>query len=372
MIRGRFHFVSARSFVTYLVIGLWSAHVYAGQNYTLTQLTPPGESPLPSVRGVGITSWGLVVGTYVDNTNGYTHGFVKSASGTYTTLDPPGSIHTSISGVTDTSRVFGWSYDANEIATNFYVDLKVGKFVIVQPPKAPPPSPTGIPSAYLTAANNSGLVAGYYYDTNIVPHGFFFDGKNYAAIDAPGATMGTLLVTINDKWEAGGSYTTSDGKNHGYTYVGGKFQTVDPPNSNFTNTIVTSINNVGDVVGNFTDTTGKANGFLLRGGKYTIIAPPNALSTNVNAINDNGVIVGGFATTLPNGSKGTLGFTLTSEGYAVLNFPFPPPPNANVYNGGFPVVAVNSLGWIVANYGYITAGFPIGQDYQYSYVGIPK
>src|SRR5437016_3376589 len=78
--------------------------------------------------------------------------------------------------------------------------------------------------------NNAGLgrIVGAYSDGS-VNHGFTYDGSTYTTLDDPLGTNGTQLLGINNLGQIVGSYIDASGHSHGFLYSGGGFTTLDDP-----------------------------------------------------------------------------------------------------------------------------------------------
>ena len=58
-------------------------------------------------------------------------------------------------------------------------------------------------------------MVGYYYDTNVVSHGFIYDNGTYTTFVAPGALI-TSATGINDRGDVVGYYYDSNFNAHGF------------------------------------------------------------------------------------------------------------------------------------------------------------
>ena len=109
-------------------------------------------------------------------------------------------------------------------------------------------------STFPTSINNSGQVAGYYYDSSGT-HGFVYSNDTFTTLDVPVATTGpvgtgTSPSSINASGQVTGYYFDNSGT-HGFVYSNGTFTTLDVPGA--TDTFATSINAGGQVTGNYFD-----------------------------------------------------------------------------------------------------------------------
>ena len=129
---------------------------------------------------------------------------------------------------------------------------------------------TGCPGCNF-GGNRWGAIAGTYTDSDNVFHGFLRgpEGK-FITFEATGAGTGAYQgtgcfsdcpVSLNDKGEIAGSYYDSSYVQHGFLRTpGGAFVTVDPSGS--TGTQPEGINNSGVIVGFYVDAVGAYHGFL--------------------------------------------------------------------------------------------------------------
>ena len=65
----------------------------------------------------GINGNGEIVGAYLDGVA--THGFVRDVTGAYTTVDVPGSLRTEVHGIADDGRIVGLYDDVNNVIHGF-------------------------------------------------------------------------------------------------------------------------------------------------------------------------------------------------------------------------------------------------------------
>jgi hypothetical protein len=184
-------------------------------NYTFQGTSPTG--------GDGLNQQGAITGSYVD-TSFVSHGFLRGPYGTFTDFDAPGA---------DTT---GAGY---------------GTF------------PQGL--------NNSAAITGEYLDANAVYHGFLRspDGT-FATFDAPGAGtatgeyLGTVPESLNDSGVIAGVYYDNNNGNHGFVRdSNGKITTFDVLEAGpYYGTIPQSINPSGAITGYYVDANNVYHGFL--------------------------------------------------------------------------------------------------------------
>jgi probable HAF family extracellular repeat protein len=119
--------------------------------------------------------------------------------------------------------------------------------------------------------------------------------QTFTSIDYPGATA-TSAEGINDSGQIAGYYQDGSGAFHGFLYSGGVFSSIDAPFSGAFMTQVLGINNSGQIVGAYHTSFSNIYGFVLSGGVFSPVAYPGATQSGPGAINNNGDMVGSFAT----------------------------------------------------------------------------
>jgi probable HAF family extracellular repeat protein len=105
--------------------------------------------------------------------------------------------------------------------------------------------------------------------------------------DVPGS-VNTVPLDINDRGDIVGSFTTADGRQHGFLWSRGELTIIDAPNA--LSTAVTGVNNRGDMVGR--DDSG---GFALRRGRFERLLSPQGDALTPTDINNRGDIVGTYS-----------------------------------------------------------------------------
>jgi len=90
---------------------------------------------------------------------------VVANAGTFTTIDPPGSITTFSGAINPAGAITGNYYDASFVGHGF-LRAPDGTFTTFDVPGAIDTAPLGI--------NPAGAITGYYYDASDVAHGFLW------------------------------------------------------------------------------------------------------------------------------------------------------------------------------------------------------
>jgi hypothetical protein len=255
-------------------------------------------------------------------------GLVAGPTFTFTTIDFPGAIQTSVSGINGSGQVVGTYSNAGPDGHGFL--LSGGVFTTIDYPGKTLTTAIGI--------NDSGQVTGTYGPTS-QRHGFLLSGGVFSTIDPPGSTD-TLLGGINNSGQVVGSYTTGLNSATCFLLTGGVFTTFNVPGSTFC--FASGINNSGQVAGAYIDGGAKLHGYLRSGGVFTTIDFPGATNTSAGGINDSGMITGTYY--LSGQSEGH-GYLLSGGVFTTIDFPGAVPSIASGANG------INNSGQIVGNYG---------------------
>jgi probable HAF family extracellular repeat protein len=246
---------------------------------------------------------------------------------TYTTIDVPGAMSTSASGINLAGDVVGGYANSDGSGGSFL--LSGGNFTLFN-----------YPGGDLTSAeaiNDSGLIAGWaYVRSNTAAVGFTYQGGTFTTIRVPGKSV-TFVSGVDNAGDIVGSDGTF-GTTKGFERVGTRFKTISPPPGGFIYVSVTGVNNLGEIVG--WTSSASTRGFSDKGGAFrTIIFPgPSTSMTEAWAVNDSGVIVGWYETGPP---YTFFGFALMNGRYISLNYP-----------GAVETFAlgVNNLGQVVGEY----------------------
>ncbi len=253
------------------VVGIYSFdgqatdHGFTFKNGTYSSLDVPGE-PFTDVWGTN--SSGQIVGSYVDSLSDQ-HGFLYSG-GAFTTIDVTfaGATTTTALGINDLGQIVGAWVDGSGIVHGF-VD-KAGTFTSIDDPNvAPCPSNICLISQ-LTAAtgiNRNGEIVGIWQDSGGVIHGFTLDPTltTYMTVDEPNAATGqagygTVAWGVNDSGDIAGYYYDSGLAEHGFVYSNssGNYQQVEIFGA--LGTFLFRIKNKGQLVGGFYDQFSEVHG----------------------------------------------------------------------------------------------------------------
>jgi uncharacterized membrane protein len=293
--------------------------LYSGGKYTV--LSGPAGTDGP-VRALGINSAKstVVVGDYLAGSRD--HGFMYE-SGKYTNFDYNETDSTGIFSINDNGDFAGAFGHVGEAQEGFAV-IKGSKYEFYG---------EGTADTYAQGINNSDEVVGEFFDSKGRAHGFLRSASGkITAINYPGAAQ-TYCYGINAAGEIAGAYITSKGQDYGFTYAKGKFKVADFATVNGLNAdgayvgtyfgvdgtaagyialpqaftlsklaiptpyskygaIITAINNAGVMVGGYNDASGNGHGMMIADGKVTVIDDPDGVQTALFAINSSNEIVG--------------------------------------------------------------------------------
>jgi hypothetical protein len=155
-------------------------------------------------------------------------------------------------------------------------------------------APISYPGSRVTnvnGINNGNVVVGYYYDSQDFVHGFIYRSGKYSAVNFPGATM-TEVLGINDNNDLVGMYQLPGPLNfHGFLRHGNEFAAIDDPKATF-GTVAFGINKAGTIVGSYDN----AHGFVYENGEFRTLDAPQLSGephqTQLNGISNPGWIVG--------------------------------------------------------------------------------
>ena len=203
--------------------------------------------------GTGNNNTGQVVGGYTRT--GVLHGFVRDASGVFTSIDMPGHLHTGITDINDTGQMAGVFNDSGNVATfQSFLRSSAGVFTTINVPGSTATSVAGL--------NNRGTVVGVYdmLGGGNPFHGFIrSSGGVFQTLDIAGADE-TDPSGINDAGWIVGSFTNAIGTHAFVRDAGGGITEFDVPGAVFT--FATDLDSRGDIVGQYCDAQNLCQGFL--------------------------------------------------------------------------------------------------------------
>lgn len=205
-----------------------------------------------------INAGGAIVGSYVDTTY---HGFLRSASGTITTFDPPGSTLTIPETINQSGFISGAYYDSASLLHGFVLSPS-GTYTIIDVPGA-----TG-QGTVAAVVNDRGIITGDYYD-GIFLRGYLRSAKGqFTTIEAPGGELITEVGEINNLGELSGSTQKLSGLYAGFVRDNsGNITVFEAPGAGLAQeedqgTVAGGINSSGTVAGYYYDVSKVPHGFI--------------------------------------------------------------------------------------------------------------
>ena len=105
----------------------------------------------------------------------------------------------------------------------------------------------GITDAYGGLINDSGLLAGTYYDANDAWHGMIIRNGRYTTFDAPTPPKTMSVTALSNTDIVAGTYVDQSGANHGFTWHKGVFRELVPNPSPTIRVFVVGVSDAGDV-----------------------------------------------------------------------------------------------------------------------------
>jgi hypothetical protein len=252
-----------------------------------TTIDPPGSTNT-QVSGV---SGNNVVGSYADNSGN--HGFLYNAStAAYTTINAPGSISTSASDVSG-STVVGTYEDNNSVSHGFLYNATTASYTTIDPP--------GSRDTTINAISGS-IVVGYY---DVSGYGFHFQygfsynvaTSVYTTIDPPG-TANVDLTAVSGSTILGSYFVIPVlGFPYGFLYnvTTASYTILSDPGVSVPGQVATipSGSSGNNVVGDNYDPGGiNSYGFLYNTSTatYTTIAPDGSAQTYVTGVSGSNVV----------------------------------------------------------------------------------
>jgi hypothetical protein len=203
------------------------------------------EFSFSSTIPVGINSSGTITGWFSDSADELSHGFLRDPSGAITITDYPDEVNekgeigngTVMSAMNDAGALAGYYYD-HEGVGHGVLRSPDGKFILFDPPGAQEPGSNPCPSAppcFLTeptSINSSGTIAGLYSSepANALQRGFLRspDG-HFTTFSFPGSISESLPV-LNDARVLTGYYEDEKGVAHGFVRsADGQLTTFEAP-----------------------------------------------------------------------------------------------------------------------------------------------
>jgi hypothetical protein len=205
----------------------------------------------------------------------------------FTSFDILGASSYFVAGINDEGLVAGtWiAADGSDVGFIRFPDGNIST------PIADPNDNTGV--TVLRAINDEGVIAGF-YGAN-AGNGFVLREGKFRTVDFPGA-VSTALRGINNLGDVSGTYSIVDLDADEFGFIiprRGSAISFKLPDAAGTGIVVGGINDLRQLVGYYTDATSTLVGFLRQpSGQFASVIVPEALSTQVFGLNDCGIVVG--------------------------------------------------------------------------------
>ena len=278
---------------------------------------PGADTTAGSYNGTSpssINDLGAITGNY-DDANGFSHGFLRSPEGKFTTFDVTGAggygsfpIAINLAGA-----IAGFYTDSNY---SFHAFLRSpdGTFTTwIVPDACTGNGSEGCYGSSATNINVFGITAGGFEDNsgNFVHHDYVRspDGK-LKTFDVPGAGTGSYQGTgcpgcylgFNQWGAVAGTYIDANSVQHGFLRSpNGSFTTFDAPGAGTgsyegtgcSSDCPTSLNDSGAIIGTYIDSNFVYHGYLRTpNGRIVTVDPSGSVFTWSSSINDLGAITG--------------------------------------------------------------------------------
>lgn len=258
-------------------------------NGSITTFNPPADSTLSGTATLfGLNSSGEVAGTYINASTFLQTGYLRDASGNFTDIIPPGSTLVSVNGINDAGVIAGTWVDSSKPAkTHGFVRSATGTYTSFDV--------TGDSGGIDVASiNNSGTIAGFYYDSSSHSHGFVRSASGtITTFSAPSPYINLIVYAMNDAGQIIGEY--NNGQTQTATYVGYLRQgtTLTSIEANPDQTFPEAINSSGTITGYDCVAFNNCNGFVRNtAGTITPLNVTNASNTQPDGVNALGTIAG--------------------------------------------------------------------------------
>jgi hypothetical protein len=233
---------------------------------TFTNVDPPGSLGSNDQNPIVINPTWAIAGNYADPSTGLYRGFLRYPNGMFVNIDPPNSNSsngTAPQAINPTDAVTGYFQDAT-LYPGFRAFLRAtnGTITVFDPPEdaTSPGSEYIVPSGI----NPAGVIAGSYQAQYGQPfyHGFLRAPSGiFTTFDYPNTNQGTFAYAINPAGTVTGNYFANN-QYHGFLRTrNGRYTSFDPPDSHNTTTSV-AINTGGSVTGNYLDANFVTHGFV--------------------------------------------------------------------------------------------------------------
>ena len=261
---------------------------------TFTTIDVPGST---GTGALDINAEGMIVGRY--SMSGQTHGFLRTPTGDFMTIDFPGANFTVAAGINDLGDIVGMYVLPSAPTQRHGYLLKDGVYSSFDPPGSTFTNALGI--------NERGDIVGRYCTLSVCrPPGngdfraFMLHDGEFTALEAAGA-IETNAFKINGSGKIGGGLVTGGGAEEIALWRKNTLTMMELPNGKPVTMDNGGINERGDVVGMYCDGAAPCfpgpagtHGFLISDDEFHTINAPGAAATAAFGINARGDIVGGY------------------------------------------------------------------------------
>jgi len=266
-----------------------------GGGASASSLTPIASfaDPAGGSTGVlGINNSGAMTGS-IGYADGSGVGFVRSASGVYTTFSDGGAFFTQGRAIGNNGTIRGFSWDSTQNLTtaNEFQRSSGGVVTTITNPA------TGLPlHGIAQGMNDSGAAVGDYYTLvsgHLRRHGYILGGGTLTDLHPPGAPLLTMEArAITDTGTVVG-FGNNGGVIEGFILAGGVYNWFADPSAVGGSTHFEDINSHGLISGEYVDASGFAHAFVFNSSTdfFTNIDVPGAANSQAFGLNDWGQVV---------------------------------------------------------------------------------
>jgi hypothetical protein len=291
-------------------------------------LAPVAEVPNSvqfSTGPIGINDNGVLAGSYV-GLDGHTHGFFGTADGNYTLFDA-GPNGTQPRAINNSGTMTGF-YNADSVNPVLLgQEFESTAQLMIQPILKNGVQVLGIPQGL----NSSGQFVGAYASggsPNVIGY-YGFQGQWTGDINMPFPVLQVRARALNNSGAVAGLFYDTSGVSHGFLLKNGVVTVITYPDPNATGTNIEGLNDSGQMSGSYNDALGNSHSFVLAADlvTYTLINVPGSTNNQAWAINKDGETaissdVGAFIYCSKNGNghcksgKAKIASTVTVRGAA--------------------------------------------------------
>lgn len=222
--------------------------------YTILDAPGAGAGNGQGTRALSINSSGEIAGVYWDSSS-LEHGFLRDASGNYTTFDIPGGVNVTSAAINESGEVAG-SYQASsvgfDIPSGYTMDTTGNISTFVVPDSE---------ETFVTGINASGQVTGYYNVVGGPTEPFFRDQYgNFTTFNVPNYIW---TAGIEDSGNVIGTDNPTSATRKGWQMTAsGDLTYFKDPNAGSQGTFPWCVSGNGKIAGYYIDSQGNYNNFV--------------------------------------------------------------------------------------------------------------